>query len=134
MVIYIFFEKIFAKTTKLKFSCEKFKKSNYQLTNLQILAGAILIVNGNNNVNNNTTSTSINVSHINNETTPGDSSSSGSSSSSSSSSSSRHPSGLTDAEIDAYIQRDLNERAANGIYDGYDFQEARSFYENVPPS
>ena len=34
-VIYKFFEKIFAKRKILKISSEKFKKSNYQLTNLQ---------------------------------------------------------------------------------------------------
>ncbi|MBQ2654940.1 MAG: hypothetical protein IJF83_15425, partial [Methanobrevibacter sp.] len=36
-VIYKFFEKIFAKRKILKISSEKFKKSNYQLTNLQNL-------------------------------------------------------------------------------------------------
>ena len=36
-VLYIFFEKIFAKSKILKIFCEKIIKSNYQLTNLQIL-------------------------------------------------------------------------------------------------
>ena len=44
-----------------------------------------------------------------------------------------HPSGLSDSEIDAYIQRDLEERAKNGVEGEYDFEEARQFYENVPP-
>ena len=56
------------------------------------------------------------------------------SSSSSSSQSKTHASGLTDSEIDAYIQRDLDERAKNGVKGDYDYQGARSFYENVPPT
>ena len=57
-----------------------------------------------------------------------------SSSSSSSTQSQTYASGLTDDEIDAYIQRDLDERAKNGVQGSYDYQEARSFYENVPPT
>ena len=45
-----------------------------------------------------------------------------------------YASGLTDEEIDAYIQRDLDERAKNGVEGDYDYQQARQFYENVPPS
>lgn len=45
-----------------------------------------------------------------------------------------YASGLTDAEIEAYIQRDLEERAANGVNGPYDYEEARKFYENVPPT
>lgn len=57
-----------------------------------------------------------------------------SSSSSSSTQSQTYASGLTDEEIDAYIQRDLDERAKNGVQGSYNYQDARSFYENVPPT
>ena len=43
-----------------------------------------------------------------------------------------YKSGLTDDEIEANIQRDLNIRAKNGVKGEYDYKEARSFYENVP--
>lgn len=46
---------------------------------------------------------------------------------------SSYPSGLTDDEIDAYIQRDLNERAKNGVDGAYDYEGAKQFYRNVPP-
>ena len=60
---------------------------------------------------------------------------SSSSSSSSSSQSQTYASGLTDDEIDAYIQRDLDKRAENGVSSSsYDYQEAREFYETVPPT
>lgn len=55
-------------------------------------------------------------------------------SSSSSSQSKTYASGLTDSEIESYIQRDLDERAKNGVKGDYDYQGAREFYENVPPS
>ena len=45
-----------------------------------------------------------------------------------------YPSGLTDAEIEAYIQRDLDTRAQNGIGGEYNYADARDFYENCPPS
>ena len=45
-----------------------------------------------------------------------------------------YASGLTDDEIEAYIQRDLNERAKNGVTGYYDYEGARNFYENVPPT
>ncbi len=44
-----------------------------------------------------------------------------------------HPSGLTDEQIEANIQRDVNVRASNGVHDGYNYDEARKFYANVPP-
>lgn len=50
------------------------------------------------------------------------------------SSSTKNPSGLTDAEIDAYIQRDLSEREKNGVTSDYDYEEAREFYSTVPPT
>lgn len=59
---------------------------------------------------------------------------SSSSSSSSSEQSQTHASGLTDEEIDAYIQRDLDKRAENGVSSSYDYEGARNFYENVPPT
>ena len=43
-----------------------------------------------------------------------------------------YKSGLTDAEIEANIQRDLDIRAQNGVKGEYNYEEARSFYENVP--
>ena len=46
---------------------------------------------------------------------------------------SSYPSGLTDEEIDAYIQRDLNERAKNGVEGAYDYEGAKEFYRTVPP-
>ena len=45
-----------------------------------------------------------------------------------------YASGLTDDEINAYIQRDLDERAKNGVTSDYDYEGARQFYENVPPT
>ena len=54
------------------------------------------------------------------------------SASSTSQQSKTYPSGLTDEEIEANIQRDLAIRAQNGVKGGYDYQEARSFYQNVP--
>ena len=54
------------------------------------------------------------------------------SASSTSQQSKTYPSGLTDEEIEANIQRDLDIRAKNGVKGGYDYQEARSFYQNVP--
>lgn len=45
-----------------------------------------------------------------------------------------YPSGLTDAEIEAYIQNDLDIRAQNGIDSEYDYEGAREFYENCPPT
>ena len=45
-----------------------------------------------------------------------------------------HASGLTDEEIDAYIQRDLDVRSKNGVTSDYDYEGARQFYENVPPT
>ena len=56
------------------------------------------------------------------------------SSSQESSQQSSYPSGLTDDEIDAYIQRDLNERAKNGVDGPYDYEGAKEFYRNVPPT
>lgn len=56
------------------------------------------------------------------------------SSSQESSQESSYPSGLTDEEIDAYIQRDLNERAKNGVDGSYDYEGAKDFYRNVPPT
>ena len=53
---------------------------------------------------------------------------------SSSSQSQTYASGLTDEEIEAHIQRDLDIRAQNGVKSKYDYQEARNFYENVPPT
>lgn len=47
---------------------------------------------------------------------------------------SQYASGLTDDEIEAYIQRDLDERAKNGVEGEYDYEQARDFYENVPPT
>ena len=46
----------------------------------------------------------------------------------------KYKSGLSDSEIDAYIERDLAVREANGVKTPYDMDQARSFYENVPPS
>lgn len=45
-----------------------------------------------------------------------------------------YASGLTDDEIEAYIQRDLDVRAKNGVTSDYDYEDARYFYENVPPT
>lgn len=45
-----------------------------------------------------------------------------------------YASGLTDEEVEAYIQKDLDVRAKNGITDPYDYEGARQFYENCPPS
>ena len=55
-------------------------------------------------------------------------------SSSSTATQSKYASGLSDSEIEAYIQRDLDERAKNGVQGKYDYQQAREFYENVPPT
>ena len=44
-----------------------------------------------------------------------------------------HKSGLSDAEIDANIQRDLAVREANGVKGEYNMEEARAFYENGNP-
>lgn len=57
-----------------------------------------------------------------------------SSSSSSSSQPKRYASGLTDDEIEGYIQRDIEIRTQNGIDSPYDYEGAREFYENVPPT
>ena len=57
-----------------------------------------------------------------------------STSSSANAQSKTYASGLTDDEIEGYIQRDLNERAKNGVEGSYDYEEARQFYENVPPT
>ena len=43
-----------------------------------------------------------------------------------------YASGLTDEEIEARIQNDLEIRKQNGVTSKYDYEEARSFYENVP--
>lgn len=56
------------------------------------------------------------------------------SSSSGSSEPKTYASGLTDSEVEAYIQRDLDERAKNGVTSDYDYEGARQFYENVPPT
>lgn len=56
-----------------------------------------------------------------------------SSTTSESSSPQTYKSGLTDEEVEAYIQRDLDERAKNGVDTPYDYEGAREFYENVPP-
>lgn len=56
------------------------------------------------------------------------------SSDTSSASQSTYASGLTDDEIEAYIQRDLDVRAQNGVEGDYDYEDARYFYENVPPT
>lgn len=45
-----------------------------------------------------------------------------------------YASGLTDEEVEAYIQRDLDERAKRGITSEYDYEGARQFYENCPPT
>lgn len=45
-----------------------------------------------------------------------------------------YASGLTDEEVEAYIQRDLDVRAQNGVTGEYDYEGARQFYENCPPS
>ena len=44
----------------------------------------------------------------------------------------KHASGLSDDEIEANIERDVAIRTANGVKTPYDYEEARSFYENVP--
>lgn len=54
--------------------------------------------------------------------------------SASSAQSKTYASGLNDDEIEGYIQRDLDVRAQNGVKGYYDYEEARSFYENVPPT
>ena len=45
-----------------------------------------------------------------------------------------YASGLTEEEVEGYIQRDLDERAKRGINEPYDYEGARQFYENVPPT
>ena len=82
---------------------------------------------GNENFTGNTTSKKITIKEEVVESQPSQSSSASQSQSSS------YPSGLTDEEIDAYIQRDLNERAKNGVEGAYDYQGAKEFYRNVPP-
>ena len=45
-----------------------------------------------------------------------------------------YASGLTEEEVEGYIQRDLDERAKRGINEPYDYEGARQFYENCPPT
>lgn len=84
---------------------------------------------GNDNYTGNSTTKKITIEEIVQEATV-----SSSDTSSSYSQEKTYASGLTDDEIEGYIQRDLNERAKNGVSSDYDYEGARQFYENVPPS
>ena len=84
------------------------------------------VIKVNNTTGNNSSSTStssVNATPVNHEEV-----------SSSKQVSNKYKSGLSDSEIEAYIERDLAVREANGVNTPYDMDQARSFYENVPPT